>query len=163
MADPLSVVASIIGIIAAAGKVAETLGPFISTVKDATKSATTIHTEVNNCKIILSALQVLLEDLGSAPRKRRGLIQVSQLVTTLTDGALIFSELEPLVLQLGTSTEKWSTRIQWARKKDALEVLSTRLQLFKSSINVMLNILQWYVSSQFKHTEIMGSIGTYVR
>lgn len=143
MADPLSVVASIIGIIAAAGKVAETLGPLISTVKDTTKSATTIHAEVNNCKIILSALQVLLEDLGSTPRKRRELIQVSQLVTILTDGALIFSELEPLVSQLGTSTEKWSTRIQWARKKDALEVLTKRLELFKGSINVMLNILQW--------------------
>jgi hypothetical protein len=145
MADPLSVAASIIGIIAAAGKVAETLGPFISTVKDTTKIAATIFAEVNSSKIVLSALQVLLDDIDSAPRKRRELIPVSQLVITLTDGAFIFSELESLVLQLSNSTEKWSTRIQWARKKDTLVVFATRLQLFKSSISVMLNILQWYV------------------
>jgi hypothetical protein len=60
--------------------------------------------------------------------------------------ALIFSELEPLVLQLSTSVEKWSTKIKWLRKKDDLEKLVTRLQLFKSSINVMLDIIQWYVS-----------------
>lgn len=73
--------------------------------------------EVNSSKIALSALQVVLEDIDSAPRKRRELIQVSQLITILTNGALIFSELEPLVLQLGTSTEKWSTLIQWAKEK----------------------------------------------
>lgn len=144
--DPLSVAASIIGILAAAVKVAEILGPLVSMLKDTAKSAARIYAEVNSTKIILSALQALFDDLNSAPRRRRELIQVSQLIATLTDGALLFGELEPLVLQLGTTTEKWTTRIQWALKKDPLNSFIARVQLFKSSIGVMLNILQWYGS-----------------
>jgi hypothetical protein len=144
--DPLSVAASIIGILAAAVKVAEILGPLVSTLKDTAKCAARIYAEVNSTRIILSALQALFEDLNSAPRRRRGLIQVSQLIATLTDGVLLFGELEPLVLQLGTTTEKWTTRIQWALKKDLMNSFIARVQLFKGSIGVMLNILQWYGS-----------------
>lgn len=141
--EAIGVAASIIGIIAAAVKVSEVLGPLVSTLKDTAKAATTIYVEVNTTKIILSALQNLLDDFGNVPRKRWELIQLSQLIATLTDGALIFSELEPLVLQLSTSVEKWSTKIKWLRKKDELEKLANRLQHFKSSINVMLDIIQW--------------------
>ncbi|ORY05929.1 P-loop containing nucleoside triphosphate hydrolase protein [Clohesyomyces aquaticus] len=142
MADPLSVAASIIGILAAAGKVAETLGPIVSTMKDADKCAAAVYAEVNTSRIILSALQTLLNDLSASPHHRRQLIQVDQLISALIDGAFIFSELEPLVLRLGTSTEKWTTRMQWARKKDSLDSFVVRLQCFKASISVMLNILQ---------------------
>jgi hypothetical protein len=141
--EPLSVAASIVGILAAAGKVAEVLGPVVTSLKEPSKTATAIYAEVSSAKIILSALQTLLDDLEQAPRRRRELIQVDQLIATLTDGVLIFNELEPQVSQLGTSTEKWRTRIQWTRKKDVLDSFVSRLQLFKGSINVMLSILQW--------------------
>lgn len=141
--DGLSVVASVVGILAASGKIVEILGPVISSLKDATTSASAIYGEVNSTRVILSALQTLLDDLESSPENRRELIQVDQLLATLTDGTLIFSELEPLVLQLCTSAQKRAFWIQWTLKKGTLETLVTRLQHFKSSINVMLNILQW--------------------
>lgn len=144
--DPLSVTASLVGILAAAGKVVEILGPVITTLKDTAKSAAAIHAEVNSSRIILSALQKLLHDLESAPRKRKELIQIDQLIATLTDGVLIFNELEPLVVQLGSSTENIRARVRWALKRDPLETFVSRMQLFKGSISVMLNILQWYVS-----------------
>jgi hypothetical protein len=143
MGDPLSVAASIIGILAAAGKVAETLGPVVSAFKDTTSTATTIYAEVNSSRIILTSLQALLNDLDQAPDTRRQLIQVDQLVAVLTDGVLIFNQLEPLVLQLGNDIERWRTRVQWTRKKDKLDSFVSRMQLFKGSINVMLNILHW--------------------
>lgn len=145
MSDPLSVAASIIGIIAAAGKVAETLGPFVSNVKDTKNIARTIQNQAKDSRSILQALQRLFDDLEQSPRRRRELIQIDQLRATLLDGAVIFSDLEPVVLQLGPAHESLRNRVQWVRKKDQLETFISRLELFKSSITVMLNILQWYV------------------
>jgi hypothetical protein len=141
--DPITVATSIVGILAAAGKVVKILGPVISTLKNKTQSVATICSEVENTRIILLALQTLLDDLNTAPRKRRELIQIGQLIAALTDGVLIFSELEALVLQLGTSTENWQTRIQWARKEKVFASLLSRMQYFKSSMSVILIILQW--------------------
>jgi hypothetical protein len=147
MTEPLSVAASIVGILAAASKVAEVLGPVVTSLKDTPKTVTAIYAEVSSARIILAALQTLFNDLERSPKRRRELIQVDQLIATLTDGALIFSELEPHVLRFGTSADKLRARLQWARKKDVLDSYVSRLQLFKGSINIMLTILQWYVNS----------------
>src|SRR2546423_7396138 len=140
--DPLSAAASIVGILAAAGKVIEILGPVVAALKDASKSATTTYSEVNNSRIILSALQTLLNNLNTASRKRTALIPIDQLVAVLTDGVILFSELEALVLPLGTSSGHVRSRIQWARREGTFASLISRLQSFKSSITLMLNILQ---------------------
>jgi hypothetical protein len=124
----LETAASIIGILAAAGKIAETLGPIVSAFPDVTKHTASVLSEVNNSRIILAALQRYLDDLSMSPRLRRELIQVEQLVATLTDGVLLFSELEELVFRLTGATTV--NRMRWA---------------MKSSITVMLNILQWFV------------------
>lgn len=140
--EALSVAASIVGIVAAAGKIAETLGPFISSVKDTANIAAKIHAEVNSSVVILSALQALLNNLSQTPVERQSLIQVDSLTITLTEGVLVFDELERVVDQLGNG-RKWNNRIQWARKRDMLDSLVARLQLFKGSMTLMLNILQW--------------------
>ena len=144
----LEVAASIIGILAAAGKVAETLGPYVSAWKDSTKAVTASLAEVNNITTILSALQGLLDDLSANPQKRKALIQVDQLIAALTDGVLIFSELEALVAH-GLHNPKFtlSDQMSWAWKHKEVDSLVARLQRFKSSISVMLNILQWYVDT----------------
>jgi len=123
MGDPLSVASAIIGIIAAAGKVAETLGPLASSIKDAKNVAREIRDQVEESRAILQALQKLFDDLEQSPRRRRELIQIDQLTATLCDGTVIFSDLEPLVVQLGTSSESLRSRVQWARKRDQLEGL----------------------------------------
>ena len=145
MADPLSVGTAILGIIIAAGKVAEILGPLVSSVKNANNTVRAIRDQAGESHIILLALQKLLDNLEQSPRPRRELIQVHQLKATLCDGLAIFSNLEPLVVQLSSLNEGLLSRVQWARKRDQLEALSRRLERFKSSINTMLNILQWYV------------------
>jgi hypothetical protein len=142
--DPLSVTSSIAGILAAAGKVVEILEPVVSaTLNVNLATAKAVCSETNNSIIILSAAQTLFNDPDLIPRKRKGLIQVNQLVAALTDGVLIFSELEALVLQLGTSMEKVKTRILWARKEKTFLSIRSRMQSFKLSISVMLNIIQW--------------------
>ena len=140
--DPLSVTASIVGILAAAGKVVEILGPVISILKEAQPSTRAICSEINNSIIILSALQKLFDDPDLIPRKRKDLIQLDQLIAAFTDGVFLYSELEALALQLGTATDTLRSRIQWARKEKDFASLLSRMQYFKSSITAILNILQ---------------------
>lgn len=143
--DPFSVAASIVGILGAAVQISEILRPFVSTVKDAATVAAQINAEVNTCATILSALQGLLENLSQTPVERQSLIEVDSLTITLTEGVLIFDALVHLLRQLGNG-KRWSTRIQWAWKRDTLDSLVKRMQLFKASVTLMLNILQRSVS-----------------
>lgn len=139
----VDVAASIIGIIAAAGKVAETLGPIISVLKDVNKHTITILSEVNASRAILSQLGGYLEDLEALPEPRKDLIPLQNLVTTFTDGILLFSELEELVCRLDRVKGTVPKRVKTAWKNKELETLLMRLRNFKISINAMLIILNW--------------------
>ncbi|KAF3052880.1 hypothetical protein E8E11_010941 [Didymella keratinophila] len=138
----LELAAAIIGILAAVGKVAETLGSFVSAYKGAPKAANIVLAEVNSSRVILGSLQNLLDDLGTSSPKRKQLIRLEHLVATLTDGLYLFSELEALIVELRDPNDSITKRIQWARKEGEFKTLLARLQSFKGSISAMLNILQ---------------------
>ncbi|KAH7072526.1 hypothetical protein FB567DRAFT_538318 [Paraphoma chrysanthemicola] len=140
----LEVSAAIIGILAAAGKVAETLGPVVSAFAHAPSQAQTILTEVSHTKTILRGLQLLLDDLSTSSYRRRDLIKLDALVATLTDGVLLFSALEAIVNRLGTAEPGMSirSRAHWAKHKHGLEELVSRIKSFKISMVLMLNILR---------------------
>jgi hypothetical protein len=140
----LEITAAIVGLIAAAGKVAETLGPMVSAFLQAPKHAQTILTEVQHTQTILSGLKQLSEKLADSPSHRRELIRLDQVVAATTDGVLLFAELEALIDRLGQDL-KGSTRsrTKWARHKNELENCASRLLSFKVSIGLMLNILHW--------------------
>ncbi|KAK3303446.1 uncharacterized protein B0T15DRAFT_504665 [Chaetomium strumarium] len=147
--DPLSVAASIGGLLSAAGAVAKLLGPYVAAIRDTPEIAVTVHTEVQATTIILSALQSLAQNMASVPVQRAALVQVDQLIAILTDGVLLFSHLEATVgsLLLGDSPSPVASldfrfRLQWARKETELTSIVTRLQGFKASISLMLGIFQ---------------------
>lgn len=139
----LEVSAAIIGILAAAGKVAETLGPVVSAFVDAPKHANTILVEVRYTRTILLGLQNLFDELSAVPQRRKQLIQIDQLIAALTDGVLLFSELESLVDRLGDPIDTLLSRAKWARKDHELESIVARLLGFKTSVALMLGILRW--------------------
>lgn len=151
----VDVAASIIGIIAAAGKVAETLTPMISVLKDVHKHAAIVLTEVNACRTILSELDVFLKDLDALPEARKDLIPVNSLVTTFTDGVLLFSELESLVGKLDHVNNAISRRVKRAWNHSEVTALLARLQNFKASISAMLSILNWYGQSCFLSPKLL--------
>ncbi|KAH7064140.1 hypothetical protein BKA63DRAFT_179339 [Paraphoma chrysanthemicola] len=136
--------AAIIGILAAAGQVAKALEPVLSAFVHAPEHAHTILTEVKHTRTILSGLQSLFNDFVTSPRRRKELIRIDALVAALTDGVLLFSELEALIDQLGQVEPKATIRIRtlWARHKSELDALVSRLLSFKISINLILSILQ---------------------
>jgi hypothetical protein len=145
----LEVSAAIIGILAAARKVAETLPtgrPNSVGVCPGSKHAQSIIVEIEHTRTILRSLKGLFEELATVPRRRRKLVPLDQLITALTNGVLIFSELEGLANQLGDPNDAVSSRTRWARKEHELDKLVSRLTGFKTSMALMLGILQWYAS-----------------
>lgn len=139
----LEVAAAIIGILAAAGKVAEILGPVVSSLRNQTKHAAGVLSEVKSSRNILEALQRYLNDLRTSPTTRKELISVDQLVTALTDGWLLFTELEGLLMRLDSLSSALPKRMQWAWNDKEFASFIARIRYFKISISIMLNILQW--------------------
>lgn len=143
---PLSVSASIIGILSAAAKVSALLITFVRNTKAAPKLAQTVLADVNSLSTVLSHLQMYLLGTASPTRSRASLILVKQVLMTLVDCVITFSELEDV---LGVSKHKAEMDsldcLKWARKESKVADIQQRLQSNKSSLTLMLTILQWFV------------------
>ena len=95
--DPISAVASIVGLVGAAAKVSECLFKFIRHVKHAPKLASSVPQEVSYISACLGQLQSLLMDGKAASRSHENLLMVEQIIAALSNCVLIFSELEEMV------------------------------------------------------------------
>jgi len=148
MADPLSVAASIAGLLSAGAAIAKALGPYVSAARETPQVAFHVHSEVQAATIILSALRSLAQNMASVSRKRAAMIELEQVIVVLTDGVFIFSDLEAAIKTLPVPASSSVTRmalrsrVQWAWKEIPLNSLLSRLQSFKSSISLILGILQ---------------------
>jgi len=134
-------------LVSAAGAVAKVLGPYIAAARDTPKIAAEVSAEVQATTVILSALQALAGNLASVPVRHAILIRVDRLVAVLTNGVLVFSELEASVNSLPSAEPSITPlalrpRLQWARKETELAGLVSRLNGFKLSILLILTILQ---------------------
>jgi hypothetical protein len=87
--DPLSIIASITGILTAAANISSILGR----VRDAPESISDVLTEVNHIKIVITALQKFLDKTHRFAPQRAALIQLDDIVIILTQTVLVFSEL----------------------------------------------------------------------
>ncbi|RTE70512.1 hypothetical protein BHE90_015085 [Fusarium euwallaceae] len=147
MADPLSIAASIAGLLSTTGQIAKFLGPYVSAAKETPQITAHVYSEVQSTQVILAGLQGLTQNLGAVQARHAALIAVHQVVTILTDGVLLFSELEAVVRSLppreGSDQRlPLRTRLLWARKESTFTPLLTRVQSFKSSMTLILMILQ---------------------
>ncbi|KAL8728644.1 MAG: hypothetical protein Q9166_005259 [cf. Caloplaca sp. 2 TL-2023] len=141
MADPLSITAGVIGILTAAGQVSSLLIEFTKNSKEAPQTARTVLTEVNEISGTLSHLQSFLLGNESLDRSRAQLLQVDQVVTVISGCVLTFSELEKLLDSLKTDEMGIRDCIRWARKEKTIDSLVQRLQNHKSSLSLVLHIL----------------------
>lgn len=140
MADPLSIAASIIGILTAAAQVSSLLLQF----RDAPASVRAISTEVEHIRVVFRALQRFLDRARTVTRYRAALIQVEDVTVILTQTVLVFSELETLVTTLSTSQRsELLRRLTWSRQEAGLNRLVDQLQRHKISLTLLLQIIQW--------------------
>ncbi|KAL9572362.1 hypothetical protein ACKAV7_003563 [Fusarium commune] len=146
MSDPLSVAASIAGLISITVEAVKFLSPYVSATKETPQIATHVYSEVQSTQVILMGLQGLIKNLGSVKVQHAALIGVNQVVTILTDGVLLYSELHKELQSLrakdGVEKVPLRGRLQWVWKESTFITLLNRLQSFKSSTTLVLMILQ---------------------
>ncbi|KAM5517477.1 hypothetical protein FOXYSP1_04429 [Fusarium oxysporum f. sp. phaseoli] len=146
MSDPLSVAASIAGLISITVEAVKFLSPYVSAAKETPQVAAHVYSEVQSTQVILMGLQSLKKNLGSVKVQHAALIGVNQVVAILTDGVLLYSELHKELQSLrakdGAEKVPLRGRLQWVWKESTFVTLLNRLQSFKSSMTLVLMILQ---------------------
>jgi hypothetical protein len=144
--DPLSITAAVVGLLSAAGQVGSVLSKIKSSVSDAPESIQQILSQVKELEACFAAVHKFVLGVTPASRRRLSMIEVDQLVATLTESVLTFFELEVMVTPFGTCSEaSIRNRLKWAWREDDISRIILRLDRHKSSLSLMLNIVQWYV------------------
>ncbi len=99
--------------------------------------------------MILSGLQTFIARSACLDTQRASLIQLEDVVAILTQTVLVFSELEPIVKSLSSARERGGVLElrdrAWAWQQSGALRLLGRLQQHKSSLSLVLQIIQWYV------------------
>ncbi|MCJ1384962.1 hypothetical protein MMC17_008080 [Xylographa soralifera] len=140
--DPLSVSASIVGLIFAVAQVSSLLKAFVSRAKDASTSAQSVLLEVTDIGVCLNQLQGFLIGTQEASKSRKSLIMIEQVVIVFTDCVSIFSELEQtLEITRSDQPTRIIDRVKWAIKESSIAKILLRLQASKASLNLMLTTL----------------------
>ena len=142
--DPLSVSASIIGLLSVAAKVTTLLVTLVNSAKGVSQLIQSMLTEVSDIGACLGQLQAFLTGIRSASRSRTSLIMVEQVVVILAGCVSTFSELEAVAEKLKTDLPiRPLEKLKWARKEDDILKILGRLQASKSSLNLILAVLTW--------------------
>jgi hypothetical protein len=155
MADPLSVAASVVGLLAAGAKLASLLSETAS-LADAPSSAQAVLTEMREISAALQYLQQFLNGLMNVPAGRQQYILVEHLEGTLTGCVTTYDELEVFIddLKIAPSDMGVLDRFKWARKEKDVANIVQRLQNHKSSLNLMLTILQCTTNSEIQQSVV---------
>lgn len=143
--DPLSVSASIVGILTAAAAVSSVITTFINDTKGAPKLAQTVLNDVNGLSAALGHLETYLLGAACASRSRPSTVLAEQLLVSSAECVATFSEFEEI---LGTSKKGAEMgaldRMKWASKQSRIADIPQRLQMNTSMLTLMLTVGQWY-------------------
>jgi hypothetical protein len=141
--DPLSVAASVVGLLTAAGKMAQLLKGLTDLV-DAPGSATAVMTEMNTMTGALQHLSDYLNGALSVPAGREQLVLLEHEAATLVGCVATYSELEAIIDSVHGGAEMGVVDcIKWTLKETEIRDIIQRIQNHKSSLTLMLSILQW--------------------
>jgi hypothetical protein len=144
--DPFSISTAVGTLLGLTETLALVLHDFISNVHDAPHSAQEALFAVKEMGFVLSSAQRLLSDLVALRSTRKAMVELDHLVITITQSVITFKELESLICVEADAKSSLVTirsRLKWAWKEEAVSRAVLRLQGHKSSLSLMLNILQW--------------------
>lgn len=143
--DPLSVAASVVGLLAAGGKLTSMLSAVVTKCQDSPSAARIIVSEVADISAALGQLQDFLSRPGLYRPKRGSLNMLDQLPTMLTGCVMTYSDVAYILEGLNISEDMGTfDRLRWKMQENQLNMLVQRLQHHKSSLTLMLTITQWY-------------------
>ena len=142
--DPLSVSASLVGLLTAAAQVTKLLTGLIQDAKEAPDSCRSMLREVTSISVCFQQLQGFLVGAQEAPRSRTSLIWVEHALVVLSDSVLTFSDMEQNLESLTTENSMGVLdRLKWMKKEPLINRLFTRLQASKLSLSLILTTLTW--------------------
>ena len=154
MVDPLSIAASVAGLITISAQIVGMAKDLFGKVKDAPETMMRVREEVESMQPIFSQVQLLLNG-GSQPNHGNlTMISIHNLMTTLTGCVIVYSRLEKKVNEVcgfsnpTTASEVWkmagviADRVKWGswRHEEVLCIIED-LQRQKLSLNLMLTII----------------------
>ncbi|KAK4103378.1 hypothetical protein N658DRAFT_505735 [Parathielavia hyrcaniae] len=96
MADPLSIAASVVGLLTTAGRICSVLSNFIGAAADAPKSAQDALSAVDEVRSVLAMVEGLLATISNLSSRRKMLVRLDHIRITFTNCVLTLSELESL-------------------------------------------------------------------
>ena len=151
MSDPLSIIVSVVGLVATSAKIASIAKQLYGSGKDAPASIRRISEEMDQLHLIFSQVQMLLEGHSQkkTSRSRLTMLPLHHLMTILSGCVLAYSSLDEKLskvagLARGGSIAGLGARVQWALWKEAeAGIILVELERHKSSLNTMLMIIQW--------------------
>jgi len=144
MADPLSIGSAVVGLVVAAGKITLGLNQFITSVRDAPKSVSAVVAEIFDITAALGHLQAYLIGVGRTEPARRPLLSLENIVVTITGCVTTYSELEAITKKCsGGQPMGLFNRLEWMLRESDINNIIQKLQNHKSSLTLMLTILQW--------------------
>lgn len=142
--DPLSVTASVVGLVLAAGQAKTLLQELISGLQDAPSLVQHVIDEIHSITFVICSLQTFLSDEERTSRSGEAMITINHLIITLTGCVHTFSDLQTEINGLRTGNDmRTMDLLKWARKEGDISRILGRLQGHKSSLTLILNILQW--------------------
>ena len=147
MPEPLSIVASVFGIVSSATSIATALGNFIQRTRNAPTEFLDAKSEIEIIGSVLQQLQIFVLGASRSSRQRTSLILVDQVVAILSACVLTFSDLDHFVQTAGVK-DNFSVldRLKWVTSQSAtLGGILSRLHQHKISLTLMLTILTWWV------------------
>ncbi|KAL5610867.1 hypothetical protein FOBRF1_006984 [Fusarium oxysporum] len=140
MADPLSVAASVVGLLTAAAQVSKIIANVMNKARHAPEEYGRIKAEVDDIRNVLVTLQLFIINPQQASRPRTSLIMVEQVIATLVACVTTFSELDTFATALENETSILD-RLRWASKDKDIHAILVRLESHKNSLMLMLTIL----------------------
>ncbi|KAK5734230.1 GTPase activating protein (GAP) for Rho1p [Elasticomyces elasticus] len=143
MPEPITVVASVAGLISSASTMIPILYNVGTSIRDAPQLTKEVAGELANITVVLQQLFAYISGKARASIERLNLITVEHITATLTDCVVTYSDLDAVLksLRVDSGMRAWD-RGMWYIKKGRVGEIVQKLQNHKASLGLMLNILQ---------------------
>ena len=157
MSDPLSIAASIAGLITISAQIVGMAKELSARVKDTPDSMMRVREEVESMQPIFFQVHLLFNGTGSRPNYGNlARISIRNLIATLTGCVIVYSKLEKKMNEVcgfddpTTASTAWKRagvivdRVKWGpwRQEEVLDIIED-LQRQKLRLNLVLTILRW--------------------
>ena len=120
------------------------LSTIVLDIKDAPRTLPWVLSEIKATNSAITVLQDLILNITSTSMSRRALIGLDSLLVTLSEAVLTFGELDILIAPFANLSEvSWRSRVRWVLNERTITSAIKQLQGHKTSMLLMLNILQW--------------------